>query len=63
MTEYYLVEWPECQYFSEHPQFEECYWACDGMFLFVPKELYNKVRLNVDNSEFEYGHNVVYGND
>lgn len=37
MEKYIKLEWPECQEFEE---FEECYWAADGMILFVPEELY-----------------------
>lgn len=59
-TKYILVEWPECQCFEENPHFTDCYWAADGMFLFVPEKLYNQVILETANSEFDYGHDVDY---
>lgn len=49
-TKYILVEWPECQCFEENPHFTDCYWAADGMILFVPEKLYNQVIL--ENSKF-----------
>lgn len=43
---YILIDWPECQMFEEHSRFFECYWAADGMILFVPEDLYNEVIKN-----------------
>lgn len=54
MTKYILVEWPNTQYFMEHPRYSECY-HCDGVdfnnretcgALMVPEDLYEEIELN-----------------
>ena len=64
-TKYILVEWPESQKWMDHP---DCYLAADNDELrefftptyFVPENIYNlsKQRLEIENTEYDYGHNV-----
>ena len=60
MEKYIKLDWPECQGYEED---EECYWAADGMVLFVPESSYNRRRLDLENTEFDYGHNVAHKKD
>lgn len=44
MTKYICVEWPEYQFFIEHPRFEEdCYYCSDENVYFIPEDLYNEI--------------------
>lgn len=64
-TRYILVEWPESQKWMDHP---DCYLAAANNevaefftpMYFVPENIYNlsKQRLELENTEFDYGHNV-----
>lgn len=64
-TKYILVEWPESQKWMDHP---DCYLAADNDELrefftptyFVPENIYNlsKQRLEIENTEYDYGHNI-----
>lgn len=64
-TKYLLIEWPESQKWIDHP---DCYLAAENDELrqfftptyFVPENIYNlsKQRLELENTEFDYGHNV-----
>lgn len=53
MIKYILVEWPDTQYFIEHPRYSECYY-CDGVdfdhretcgALMVPEDLYEEIEI------------------
>lgn len=61
---YILVEWPESQKWMGHP---DCYMGVKNNEVteatptyFVPENIYNisKQRLELENTEFDYGHNV-----
>lgn len=65
-TKYILVEWPESQKWMSHP---DCYLAQPytygngplNMAYFVPENIYNlsnRQQLEMENTEFDYGHNV-----
>lgn len=63
MNKYILVEWPESQYFMG---IKGCYYVqpsindpenLDGA-LFVPEDVYERHLLELENTEFDYGHNV-----
>lgn len=44
MTKYIKVEWPEYQFFMDHPRFEdECYHCPDSSVYFIPEDLYDGV--------------------
>ena len=65
MERYILVEWPESQEWMDHP---DCYLVADNDEVrefftptyFVPENIYNLSRqqLEMENTEFDYGHNV-----
>lgn len=43
-TKYIAVEWPEYQYFMEHPSFRErCYFCPEASIYFIPEDLYDEV--------------------
>lgn len=58
-TKYVLVGWPEIQWFSEHPRFEECKFCieivghpCPDCTYAVPEDLYDEVfKINQINNE------------
>ena len=57
---YILVEWPESQYFMGQ---ENCYYCNSedeqlNQSLFVPEDIYKRYLLELENTEFDYGHNV-----
>ena len=62
---YILVEWPESQKWMNHL---DCYLVADNDEVreffaptyFVPENIYNlsKQQLEIENTEFDYGHNV-----
>ncbi len=58
---YVLVEWPESQEFIGR---EGCYYCSpteDGQLdqaMFVPENIYKKRLLELENTEFDYGHDV-----
>ena len=60
-TKYILVEWPESQYFMGQ---ENCYYFNSkeneqlDQALFVPEDIYEKRLLELENTEFDYGHNI-----
>lgn len=44
MVKYISVEWPEYQYFMDHPRFrDECYYCPDASIYFIPEDLYEEV--------------------
>lgn len=43
MTKYIKINWPEYQYFMEHPDFREIYFFCaEDNSYFIPEDLYDK---------------------
>lgn len=64
-TKYILVEWPESLKWASHP---DCYLIHpypygDGPYMvcFVPENIYNlsnRQQLEMENTEFDYGHNI-----
>lgn len=57
MEKFIKLDWPECQGYEEE---EECYWAADGMVLFVPESLYKRRQLDLENTKFDCGHDINY---
>ena len=60
MNKYILVEWPESQYFMGQ---KNCYYCNSedkqlNQALFVPEDIYKRYLLELENTEFNYGHNV-----
>ena len=55
MEKYILIDWPESQSYEED---DECYWSADGLVLFVPESLYKRRQLELENTEFDYGHDI-----
>ena len=44
MEKFILVEWPDYQYFMDHPDFEtRCYFCADENVYFVPVDMYNLI--------------------
>lgn len=51
MTKYILSQWPESQYFMEHPRFSECLLVTDldghtevgSSAYMIPEDIYNEV--------------------
>ena len=60
---YILVEWPESQYFMGR---EGCYYCSPreddhlDQAIFVPENIYEKHLLELENTEFDWGHNVKH---
>lgn len=62
-TRYILIEWPESRKWINHP---DCYMIDKprneffAPSCFVPENIYNLSRqqLEIENTEFDYGHNV-----
>ena len=66
MKRYILVEWPESQYFIGR---EGCYYCNPeeddqlDQAIFVPENIYEKRLLELENTEFDYGHNVKHNSE
>ena len=46
MTKYIKIDWPEYQYFMEHPDFREiCFFCAEDNSYFIPEDLYENSSL------------------
>lgn len=62
MKKYINVEWPEYQFFMDHPRFrDECYYCSDSNVYFVPEDLYNEVeeRMFTAEQDINLGHLTI----
>lgn len=62
MTKYVCVEWPEYQFFMDHPRFEDnCYYCPDSSVYFIPEDLYNEVeeRMFTAEQDINLGHLTI----
>ena len=63
---YILVEWPKSQEFMGQ---KGCYYCNPGendqldQALFVPEDIYEKRLLELENTEFDWGHNVKHNSE
>jgi hypothetical protein len=63
-TRYILVEWPDSQAFMGRSDCYFCQCNDENSFaaldqaVFVPENIYKKHLLELENTEFNYGHNV-----
>ena len=66
MERYILVEWPESQEFIGR---EGCYYCNPGedeqldQAMFVPENIFKKHLLELENTEFDWGHNVKHNSE